>query len=104
MVCFEHFVGGKKTYVNNVPTITPTTTKQKPWYKRNTVKARNRVAAEDVKGHQQAEKHLHDRNHPEHDSLPLQSEEVPDVDDSTNKFLRAPIAGLLQLLFDKSSP
>ena len=114
-VCSEHFVGGKKTYMNNVPTITPKTVNQKPRYERKTVKARNRVVAEDVKGHQQAEEHLNDGYRPEHDSLPLQSEEeVGNVDDNTEELLRAQIAGLLQenselrakneeLLFEKIS-
>ena len=29
-VCSEHFPGGKKTYMNNVPTVTPKTAKAKP--------------------------------------------------------------------------
>ena len=51
VVCSEHFVGGKNTYMNNVPTIAPNIAKQKPRYERKTVKARNRVIAEDVKCH-----------------------------------------------------
>ena len=96
-VCSEHFVGGEKTYMNNVPTITPKTANEKPRNERRTVKARNRVIAEDVKGHQQAEEHLDDGYRPEHDSLALQSEEeAQNVDDNTEELLRAQIAGLLQ--------
>ena len=42
-VCSKHFLGGKKTYVNNLPMITPKTAKAKPIVPRQTSKARNRI-------------------------------------------------------------
>ncbi len=89
----EHFVGGKKTYMNNTPTITPKTAKQTPQYGRKTVKAR--VFAEHFKGHQQPEEHLHDEYLPENDSLPMQSEEAGNGNNNTEELLRAQIADLL---------
>ena len=41
-VCSEHFQGGKKTYLNNVPTKTPKTANQTPVHERKTERARNR--------------------------------------------------------------
>ncbi len=41
-VCSEHFVGGQKTYLNNVPRITPKTVNVKPPSLRKTSKSRNR--------------------------------------------------------------
>ena len=41
-VCSEHFPGGKKTYMNNVPTVTPKTANAKPSFQRSTLRARNR--------------------------------------------------------------
>ncbi len=43
-VCSKHFPGGKKMYMNNVPTITPKTEKVKPVIPRPTTKSRNREA------------------------------------------------------------
>ncbi len=45
-VCSEHFPGGKKTYMNNVPTVTPKTANAKPLVERSTHRARNRVTVE----------------------------------------------------------
>ena len=42
-VCSEHFVGGQKTYVNNIPTITPKTRLRRLVIPRTTTKARNRA-------------------------------------------------------------
>ena len=42
-VCLKHFLGGKKTYMNNLPMITPKTAKAKPVVPRQTTKARNRT-------------------------------------------------------------
>ena len=42
-VCSKHFLGGKKTYMNNLPMITPKTAKAKPAVPRQTTKARNRT-------------------------------------------------------------
>ena len=36
-VCSDHFVGGKKTYMNNIPTIVPKTIKPKEWKPRKTM-------------------------------------------------------------------
>ena len=48
-VCSEHFVGGKKTYLNNVPTLTPKI--RKSAVPRATSKARNRTLfVEDCRG------------------------------------------------------
>ena len=41
-VCSEHFKGGKKTYLNNVPIRTPKTTNMPPVRPRKTQRARNR--------------------------------------------------------------
>ena len=41
-VCSKHFIGGRKTYLNNVPTIVPKTENSKQKKERSTVKARNR--------------------------------------------------------------
>ncbi|MCP4923277.1 MAG: THAP domain-containing protein, partial [bacterium] len=45
-VCSEHFPGGKKTYMNNVPTVTPKTANAKPLVERSTYRARNRGTVE----------------------------------------------------------
>ena len=42
-VCSLHFPEGKKTYLNNIPSITPKTESRKPVKERATFKARNRV-------------------------------------------------------------
>ena len=42
-VCSKHFLGGKKTYMNNLPTITAKTAKAKPVVSWQTTKARNRT-------------------------------------------------------------
>ncbi len=41
-VCLKHFVGGRKTYMNNIPTIVPKTEKKKELKERVTSKSRNR--------------------------------------------------------------
>ena len=43
-VCSKHFVGGRKTYMNNVPTIVPKNKGKKQQQPRVTIKARNRTA------------------------------------------------------------
>ena len=43
-VCSEHFPGGRKTYMNRLPTIVPKTIKPTPTKPRPTTKARNRAA------------------------------------------------------------
>ena len=42
-VCSKHFLGRKKTYMNNLPMITPKTAKAKPVVPRQTTKARNKT-------------------------------------------------------------
>jgi len=42
-VCSEHFVGGKKTYTNNVPVIVPKNKNRKENKERKTVKSRTRT-------------------------------------------------------------
>jgi len=46
-VCSKHFPGGKKTYMNNVPTLTPKTEKKSPAFTRSTVKSRNRQSLQE---------------------------------------------------------
>ena len=41
-VCSKHFVGGRKTYMNNIPTIVPKNKGKKQQQLRVTTKARNR--------------------------------------------------------------
>ena len=43
-MCSKHFPGGKKTCMNNLPTLTPKTAKAKPVIPRQTTKARNKTA------------------------------------------------------------
>ena len=44
-VCSKHFVGGRKTYMNNVPTVVPKNKGKKQQQPRITIKARNRTAS-----------------------------------------------------------
>ena len=44
-VCSKHFVGGRKTYMNNVPTVVPKNKGKKQQQPRVTIKARNRTAS-----------------------------------------------------------
>ena len=46
-VCSKHFPGGKKTYMNNVPTLTPKAEKKSPAFTRSTVKSRNRQSLQE---------------------------------------------------------
>lgn len=48
-VCSEHFPGGKKTYLNNVPTITPKKIKPTATKPRPTLKCRDRIFKEQNK-------------------------------------------------------
>ena len=47
-VCSQHFEGGKKTYMNNIPTITPKTENMKKPKPRTTVRARSREVLTEI--------------------------------------------------------